>query len=494
MPRIVPTERGHNLLPSVVSVVGGRVIVGHPAREQLLIHPASTIAGAKRLLGRSFASPVVQRLKQKLAWEVVEGAEGAAAARIDGEIHELIDVSAVLLQTMARYAEMGGAVDGVVISVPAYYPLPQRDAVRAAAKAAGLDVLRLVNEPTAAALAYGVGRNLDQKLLVFDLGGGTFDVSVVDVSGGAFQVLATGGDGALGGVDFDIRLADHLLDRFEAEEDVRVREDPVVVQRVLFAAETAKQDLSLLQHVEVRLPFVAEKRGKPLDLALHVSRAQLLRLTEDLIERAARTVDDVLQQAGLSHADIDEVLLAGGQTRMPAIQLRLEKQFGKAPRRGVNPDEVVAQGASLLARSLATSTVQLYDVLSLPVGVADASGHVQQLLAGNAQLPVEAVVDVVVGPKRTVALYHLPPGASAADVSLCEPIGAVGLPEHAVGSRVSLVVRVDGDSQLSVRDGARNLPLRPLRLDVDDAPRRARTDPRLAVPSKTGLLDRLFRR
>ena len=504
VPRIVPTERGHNLLPSVVAVTGGRIVVGHPARDQLLIHPASTITGCKRLLGRPFSSPVVQRLKRKLAWEVVEGKSGTAAARItDGgaaEVHELTDVSAVLLQQIARYAEahLGGPVDGAVISVPAYYPLTQREAVRTAAKAAGLDVWRLVNEPTAAALAYGIGRNINQKLLVFDLGGGTFDVSVLEVQGGTFQVLATGGDGALGGVDFDIRLCDHLLDRFEQENGVSVRDDAVVVQRILYAAESAKQDLSLLQHTEVRLPFVKEKRGKPLDLALHVSRLQLIKLTEDLIERAARAVDDVLQQAGLSHRDIDEVLLAGGQTRMPAIQARLEKQFGKPPRRGVNPDEVVAQGAALLARSLSTSAVQLYDVLSLPVGIValDKSGvpRVQTVLPRNAQLPVEAVVDVVTGPSRRVDLYQIP--GDETDPALCEPLGGVLLIDKQVGDPARLTLRIDADARLEIKEGTRVLELRASRAIDDGGPfQLPKTDPRMpAVTSSTGLLGRLFRR
>lgn len=503
VPRIVPTERGHNLLPSVVAITGAppsqRVVVGHPARDQLLIHPKDTITGAKRLLGRSIHSPVVQRLKNKLAWEVVEGKDGTAAARVQGEVHELTDISAVLLQTILRYAEIGGAVDGAVISVPAYYPLTQREAVRQAARSAGIDVWRLVNEPTAAALAYGIGRNVDQKLLVFDLGGGTFDVSVLDVAGGTFQVLATGGDGALGGVDFDIRLCDHLLDRFEEEHGVSVRDDPVVVQRVLFAAETAKQDLSLLQHVEVRLPFVAEKRGKPIDLALHVSRQQLLKLTEDLIERAARTVDDVLADAGLVHSEIDDVLLAGGQTRMPAIQARLEKQFGKPPRRGVNPDEVVAQGASLLAKSLSTSAVQLYDVLSLPIGITaiDKSGRpaVQSVLERNVQLPASADIDVVVGASRRVELFQIP--GRETDPALCEPLGGILLPDRQPGDHATLTIKVDSDTRLEVRDGAKVLDVKASKAAaVDDGGfKAARTDPRMqAVPTRTGLLDRLFRR
>ena len=510
VPRILPTERGHNLLPSVVAFVAGadgneKVLVGHSAKEQLLIRPRDTVYGGKRLVGRPFHSPQVQGLAQRFAYEIVEGKHGQAAVRVNGRVHELTEISAILLQQIARYARasLGGPVDGVVISVPAYYPLSQREAIRRAGAEAGLDVWRLVNEPTAAALAYGIGRNVEKRVLVFDLGGGTFDVSILEIAGGTYQVLATGGDGFLGGVDFDIRLTDHLIERFEAEEGMSIRDDAVVVQRVLSAAEVAKCDLSLLQHVEVRLPFVGEKRGRPVDMALHVSRAQLLKLTEDLIERCIVIVDDVLRHAGLRTDEIDEVLLAGGQTRMPAVQSRLEKQFGKPPRRGVNPDEVVAQGAALLARSLGSAELRLLDVLSVPIGVGRSGrGDVrfEEVLRRNITLPTDAVIEASLeGNAPFLDVFQ----GSSADPVKNEYLGTLrleGLPR--TQSRVPLRFHLDAEGLLEVTADLggekRRIPLvagQPT-LSVGGAPipvESTKTNP--PDPKKpTGILHRLFGR
>jgi molecular chaperone DnaK len=538
VPRIIPTERGHSIVPSVVAYVGERVLVGHPARDQLLLAPRDTIVGAKRLVGRSYFSPVVQELRSRFAYEVVEGDRGEAAVRAGGRVRSLVEIQATVLQQIARYAttHLGGPLDGVVISVPAYYPQNQRDAVRRAASEAGLDVWRLVNEPTAAALAYGIMRRLNQRLLVFDLGGGTFDVSILDVQDGTFEVLSTGGDGALGGVDFDIRLTDHLLARFQEAEGIDLRDDPVVLQRLLFAAETAKQDLSLLQHVEVRLPFVATRRGKPVDLSLHVSRSQLVELCGDLIERCIGVVDDVLGAAGFSPGDVDEVLLAGGQTRMPAIQGQLEAYFGKGPRRGVNPDEVVAQGAALLARSLAAGEVRLLDALGASVGVvrrkatvagAPALLVVDEIIKKNTTLPAKNAIEIVIHPEARKSgkggvHVDLVQGTDR-DPRRCEPLGSVFLDEEAILStlgdpastvRLDLDVEVDTDGLPVVAwmlpTGRRELPLRPTRPGYLEAPagpfRAVRTDPGIRVPGflrdgskegaepRAGFLQRLLRR
>jgi molecular chaperone DnaK len=462
VPRVVPTERGYSLLPSVVAFAGERVLIGHPAKEQLLINPADTIYGSKRLVGRPFHSRQVQALRKRFAYEIVEGTDGFCAVQAGGRAHDLTEISAILLQQISRYssAHLGGPLDGVVISVPAYYPLSQREAVRKAGKEAGLDVWRLVNEPTAAALAYGFNRNVDQRILVFDLGGGTFDVSILEIGGGTFQVLATGGDGFLGGVDFDIRLTDHLIDRFETDEGVPIKDDPVVVQRVLNAAELAKIDLSLLQHAEVRLPFVAARRGKPVDLVLHVSRQILNSLTEDLVERCAATVDEVLAHAGMKHADIDEVLLAGGQTRMPAIQARLEKQFGKPPKKGVNPDEVVAQGAALLGRSLASGGdgARLLDVLSLPIGIgrrSSTSVHFEPVVPRNATLPVEAKVEIATTFDGQTAIDVDLFQGTARDIKTADYLGTVryeGLPASPAGQqKVNLTIHLDSEGIVDVK-------------------------------------------
>ena len=520
VPRVIPTERGGALLPSVVAFAGERVLIGQPAKEQLLINPADTIYGSKRLVGRPFHSGQVRALQKRFPYEIVEGERGLCAVKAGGRVHQLEEISTIILQQIARYAaaHLGGPVEGAVISVPADYPLTQRDAVRRAARAAGLDVWRLVNEPTAAALAYGLSRNVDQKILVFDLGGGTFDVSILEIAGGTFNVLATGGDSTLGGVDFDIRLADHLMDRFETDEDLSVRDESVVVQRVLNAAELAKIDLSLLQHAEVRLPFVTHHRGKPVDMALHVSRQILNQLTEDLIERCARTVDEVLAHAGLKHSDIDEILLAGGQTRMPAIQARLEKQFGRSPKKGVNPDEVVAQGAALLARSLAgAADVRLLDIISLPVGIGRRSATgvtFEPVLARNATLPVQGVTEVsTLVDGQTAIEVDLFQGLSR-DIKTSEYLGTVKMdvPPGPAGSRaMTLTVHVDAEGLLEVRGVAPGSPARRLPvlaktpvLKMDEPPAHLSDGSSGSIPiprgalgtaaAKPGLLQRLFKR
>ena len=525
VPRVIPTERGYSLLPSVVAFAGERVLIGHPAKEQLLINPADTIYGSKRLVGRPFHSRQVQLLQKKFAYEITEGKDGFCAVRAGGKVHELTEISSILLSQIARYstAHLGGPLDGVVISVPAYYPLSQREAVRRAGKEAGLDVWRLVNEPTAAALAYGLNRNLtDQRILVFDLGGGTFDVSILEIGGGTFQVLATGGDGFLGGVDFDIRLTDHLIERFEADESMTIRDDPVVVQRVLNAAELAKIDLSLLQHAEVRLPFVAARRGKPVDMVLHVSRQMLNQLTDDLVERCAATVDEVLAHAGLKHEDINEVLLAGGQTRMPAIQARLEKQFGKPPKKGVNPDEVVAQGAALLGRSLQTGDgLRLLDVLSVPIGIGrrSSTGVVfEPVVPRNATLPTETKVEVAtLHDGQTSIDVDLFQG-QARDIKTADYIGTVrydGLtPGPAGQQKITLSIHLDAEGIVDVKGGqalavgrklavlAKEPMLKVENVAVDPtgafaipttSPTARSTGPQ-GTTAKPGLLQRLFRR
>ncbi len=466
VPRVIPTERGYTLLPSVVAFAGERVLIGQPAKEQLLINPSDTIYGSKRLVGRPYHSRQVQALQKRFAYEITEGKDGFCAVHAGGRVHELTEISSILLSQIARYSAAhlsqlggGGPLDGVVISVPAYYPLSQREAVRKAGKEAGLDVWRLVNEPTAAALAYGMNRNVDQRILVFDLGGGTFDVSILEIGGGTFQVLATGGDGFLGGVDFDIRLTDYLIDRFETEEGIDIRDDAVVVQRVLNAAELAKIDLSLLQHAEVRLPFVAARRGKPVDMVLHVSRQMLNQLTDDLIERCAHTVDEVLAHAGLQHDEINEVLLAGGQTRMPAIQARLEKQFGRPPKKGVNPDEVVAQGAALLGRSLQSGgDLRLLDVISLPIGVGrrtQTTVHFEPVVPRNATLPVEARTDVAtLHDGQTSIEVDLFQGQSR-EINNADYLGTVrfdGLaPAPAGKAHLSLAIHIDPEGIVDVK-------------------------------------------
>ncbi len=520
IPRMVPLEGGHTLLPSVVGFVKERCVVGQPAKEQLLINPADTVYGSKRLVGRAFRSPQVQAMRRHFAYSIVEGSDGLAAVSVGGKVRSLTEISSLILTQVRHWAtqQLGAPPEGAIISVPAYYPEAQRQAVRNAARAAGLDVWRLVNEPTAASLAYGLGRNMDQRVLVYDLGGGTFDVSVLEIEGGTFHVLGTGGDGFLGGVDFDIRLTEYLLERFEKEEGIRLRDDPVVVQRVLNAAEIAKCDLSLLQHAEVRLPFVATRRGQPVDMVMHVGRQTLNQLTEDLVARTLEYVDDVLAQAKMAAQDVDEVLLVGGQTRMPLLQAKLEKHFGKPPRKGLHPDEVVAQGASLLGRSLGNRHgLRLLDVLSVPIGVGRAASVGKKasfdvVVPKNVVLP--HVEEIVVRTERddqtaiTVELFQ-GDGPGLDEVEYLGSVSYDGLPRAPRGAQaLHLSLNLDVEGLLSVEGHAGNAAkAAPLKLDKrapswfgEVAPARAPASSdalgagSFEAPRQLGLLSRWWKR
>ena len=477
IPRIIPTERGENLLSSAVGFHDDNVLLGQPAKERLLLHPEDTVVDHKRLLGRAFHTSKVKRLARHLAYPVVEGPDKNAAVHVGGKTRPLVDISALLLEQMRKYAghHLDAEVAQTVISVPAYYPLRQRAAVKQAARQAGLGDVRLVNEPTAAALAYGLSRNVPQRVLVFDLGGGTFDVSVLEIDSGTFQVLATGGDGLLGGTDFDIALAEHLLNGFADDKGIDLRDDPQVVQRVLAAAEAAKCDLSMLRHTEVRLPFVAQRRGKPLELLSHVSRNQLEQLTYPLVERCMATVQSVLSEAGLQASDVDEVLLAGGQTRMPMLQSALAAHFDRPPRRGVHPDEVVAQGAALLARSLGTQdTLRLLDVLSLPIvaRVQPEQGRRSPtpellIVEKNRTLPEDGVVTIptFVDNQEQITVELLQGQGAGGDTDYLGTVVIGSIPRGPAGTREArLEVHVDVEGDVRVRGAPGQATLQPLRL------------------------------
>ena len=391
LPRVVPTDRGNLILPTVVALSEkGDVLVGGVAKDQLLVNPRNTIYGAKRLIGRKWNSKVVQELRNYYSYEVVEGPSGEAAVLLGGKVYTLPQISAMVLAHIKKIAEafLQKEIGEAIISVPAYYSDAQRHAVREAGKLAGFDVKRLVNEPTAAALAYGFSRGPDQKILVYDLGGGTFDVSVLQLSGNVFEVMATGGDTFLGGVDFDNRIIDFALDRFWREHRLDLAQSPIALQRVKKAAEAAKIDLSLIPNTAVDLPFIEERKGKPLDLRIPVSRQQLEALTSDLVDRTFAICDEVLAEKGIRREEIDEIILVGGQSRMPLVQQRILEHFGKPPRKGVHPDECVALGAALLGDSLdSIDSVTLVDVLSMPIGIAAPNDRMRRVLEKNQPIP-----------------------------------------------------------------------------------------------------------
>jgi len=391
IPKIVPTDRGNLILPTVVAVSEkGDILVGGVAKDQLVTNPKNTIYGAKRLIGRKWGSKIVQELRSYYSYDIVEGPAGEAAVLLGGQVRTLPEVSAMVLAHIKRIAEafLQKPIEECIISVPAYYSDAQRHAVREAGRLAGFVVKRIVNEPTAAALAYGFSRGLDQKILVYDLGGGTFDVSVLQLSGNVFEVLATGGDTFLGGVDFDNRIIDFVLEDFWRQHKVDLANSPIAMQRVKKGAEAAKIDLSLIPNVSIDLPYIEEKKGRPLDIRMSLSRQQLNELTADLVERTFQLCDEVLAEKNIRPDEIDEIILVGGQSRMPLVQQRIAEHFGKPARKGVHPDECVALGAALLGDSLdSIDSVTLVDVLSMPIGIATPQNRFRRILDKNTTIP-----------------------------------------------------------------------------------------------------------
>ncbi len=437
--RVVPSDKGALILPSVVAMSEkGELLVGNVAKDQMVVNPRNTIYGAKRLIGRKFNSKVVQDIKHYFTYEIVEGPEGEAAVALAGKVYTLPQISAFVLQHCKRVAEatLGQEIKEAVISVPAYYNDNQRQAVKEAGRLAGFEVKRIVNEPTAAALAYGLNRGFDHKVLVYDLGGGTFDVSVLQLHGNVMEVLATGGDTFLGGVDFDNRIIDYVLEEFRKESKLDLTDSPVAMQRIKNASEAAKIDLSLLSNVVIELPYVAERRGKPVDLRIPLSRERLNALVMDLVDRTFQIVDRVLGEKNIPASEIAEVLLVGGQTRTPLVQGKTHQHFGRPPRKGVHPDESVALGAALLAESMSEiDSVTLVDALSMPIGFAMPGGRFRKVIEKNTQIPVQRSFRL---PPSKNALTELDIFQGDSDRILeNEYLGTLRFPPEAAGQRVN---------------------------------------------------------
>ena len=398
-PVVISNKGGYKTTPSLVAYgAGSKPLVGQVAKRQAVVNADKTIYAFKRLLGRSWASPQVQRVLYQLAYSTVEGPNGDARVLIGDKMHPIPEISAVVLNEMKQVAEksLNESVTRCVITVPAYFNHSQRQATKQAAEIAGLSVMRMVSEPVAAALAFGFGKDLQKRIAVFDLGGGTFDISILDVAGGVFEVLATGGDDFLGGTDFDMKLVDLMADNFEANHQVDLRQDKAALQRLLEAAEKAKIDLSQLQVSEVNLPFIVQVGGGALHLQRTLNRAELENATEHLVDRAISICQEVLTQAKLGVNDIDEVILVGGMTRMPLVQGAVKEFFRKDPSKNIHPDEAVAMGAAIQAAMLnaegyseeeALEEVRLLDVTSHNLGIEIAGGLMHTLIEKNSTLP-----------------------------------------------------------------------------------------------------------
>jgi molecular chaperone DnaK len=394
-PQVITYKDGSRTIPSVFAIdKSGNRLVGNEAKEQAAANPDHTIAASKRLIGRSFGSNAMEKMQQVFTYELVEGESSEVLIKVADQVFTLEQISAAILRRIKESAEdaLDDEVDQAVITVPAYFNDRQRQAVRSAGKLAGLKVLRVLNEPTAAALAYGLGRTLNQRVAIYDLGGGTFDISIIDIKDKIFEVIATGGDTFLGGVDFDDRLMQHVLQTFVDETDIDVSYDRSAVTRIRDASERAKIQLSDDEQVEVFLENICEDDdGEHVNLEMTITRQQLEGLTEDLIDRSIATCERILQEAGSTREDVDEMLLVGGQSRMPLVRTKLAQFIGKEPSHKVHPDEAVAIGAAIMAHSLSSKAgpqdMTLLDVLPMAIGINKVDGTMHVLFAKNQPLP-----------------------------------------------------------------------------------------------------------
>ena len=393
-PKVIENAEGVRTTPSVVAILeDGERLVGQPARRQAVTNPENTLFAIKRLIGRNFADPLVEKDRGMVPYKIVKGPTGDAWVEAHKKDYSPQQISAFILIKMKEAAEahLGEKVTQAVITVPAYFNDAQRQATKDAGKIAGLEVLRIINEPTAAALAYGLEKNDGKKIAVYDLGGGTFDVSILEIGDGVFEVKATNGDTFLGGEDFDLRIVEYLADEFKKEQGVDLKKDKLALQRLKEEAEKAKKELSSTAQYEVNLPFISMNASGPLHLNIKITRAKLEALVEDLINRTVGPCEQALKDAGLKKSDIDEVILVGGMTRMPKVADTVKDFFGREPHKGVNPDEVVALGAAIQGGVLQgdVKDVLLLDVTPLTLGIETLGGVFTPLIERNTTIPTK---------------------------------------------------------------------------------------------------------
>jgi len=458
-PVVIPAAEGERLIPSVVAVnKNGERLVGRAARNQAIVNPENTVFSIKRLMGRKFDDPEVQRTISRVPYKVTKAPNGDVRVEMGGREYSPPEISAMILAKLKTDAEayLGETVTQAVITVPAYFNDAQRNATKDSGKIAGLEVMRIINEPTASSLAYGLDKRKNEIIAVYDLGGGTFDISILDVGDGVFQVKSTSGDTFLGGDDFDQRLIDHLMEEFKKESGIDLRHDRQALQRLKEAAEKAKIELSSVMQTEINLPYITADSTGPKHLVKPLTRAKLEQLTADLIERSLVPVRKALSDAGLKASQINEVVLVGGMTRMPAVQESVKREFGKDPHKGVNPDEVVANGAAIQAAVLGgdVKDVILVDVTPLTLSVETLGGVATPLVERNSAVPTSKTqVFSTAGDGQTQVEIHVVQGERpmAADNKSLGRFNLDGIPSAPRGiPQIEVTFDIDPNGILTV--------------------------------------------